>query len=45
MLYAHMVKNRNRLGKSWDAYLVLIRNFAKQELLAGEIERRSGSDL
>ena len=37
MLYAHMVKNRNRLGKSWDAYLVLIRNFAKQELLAGEM--------
>lgn len=37
MLYAHMVKNRKRLGKSWDAYLVLIRNFAKQELLAGEM--------
>lgn len=37
MLYAHMVKNRNRLGKSWEAYLVLIRNFAKQELLAGDM--------
>lgn len=37
MLFAYLVRNRNRLGNSWDSYLVLLRNFAKQELAQGHM--------
>ena len=37
MLFAYLVRNRSRLGNSWDSYLVLLRNFAKQELSLGHM--------
>lgn len=37
MLFAYLVRNRNRLGNSWESYLVLLRNFAKQELAQGHM--------
>lgn len=37
MFYAYLVKNRSRIGDSWQSYLVLLRNFAKQELAQGHM--------
>ncbi|MCC8151153.1 MAG: DUF5717 family protein, partial [Lachnospiraceae bacterium] len=37
MLFAYVVRNKNRLQKDWPAYMVLVKNFALSELSKGHM--------
>ncbi len=36
-LFSYVVRNRQRLGKDWDAYMVMVKNFAARELEKGHM--------
>lgn len=35
MLFSYVVRNRERMGKDWEPYMVMVRNFARTQLEAG----------
>ncbi len=37
MLFAYVVRNKNRLQKDWPAYMVMVKNFAVSELSKGHM--------
>lgn len=37
LLFSYVVRNRQRLGKDWDAYMVMVKNFAAKELEKGHM--------
>ena len=37
LLFSYVVRNRERLGKDWDAYMVMVKNFAVKELEKGHM--------
>jgi hypothetical protein len=37
LLFSYVVRNKQRLGKDWDSYMVMVKNFAVKELEKGHI--------
>lgn len=37
LLFSYVVRNRQRLSKDWDAYMVMVKNFAVKELEKGHM--------